>query len=94
MFIRILRNWLLLAARNRWLLITLHRKVDYLMANFTEFDAKLDAVAAGVDGLEAAIAALKAEVAAGHVVSQEELDSLFAKAQAIGEDIADPSDQG
>jgi len=73
--------------------LVLLRKVDLLMATFLEVSAKLDVVAAGVNDLEAAIAQLKADVAEGHVITQAELDELMAKASAIGDDIADPSDQ-
>lgn len=76
-------------------LSSLLRKVIHLiMATFAELSAALDSVQAGVDGLEAAIKDLKAQVAAGHVITQAELDSLMTKAQAINADIADPSDQG
>ncbi len=64
------------------------------MATLTDVMNALDTIAAGVDGLEAAIADLKAQVAAGHVVTQDELDALSAKAAAIVEDLADTSDQG
>ena len=74
--------------------LTLRRKVDCLMATLAEVNAVLDAVAAGVDALEAAIADLKTQVAAGGVVSQAKLDALSAKAADIAADIADSSDQG
>jgi hypothetical protein len=78
----------------------------HILANLQEMNDKLDAIGAGVSAaasgvntLEDAIKALKAEVAAGHVVTQPELDALFDKAAAIGTaldsvnaDIADPSD--
>lgn len=70
------------------------RKVDCIMATFQELSDTLDKIASGVNGLEAAIADLKAQVAAGHVVSQAELDALGVKAAAISADIADTSDQG
>lgn len=74
--------------------VQLLRKGDILMATVTEIVASLDAVAAGVDGLEAAIAELKAKVAAGGVASQADLDAIAAKVAAIGADLVDTSDQG
>lgn len=68
------------------------RKVEEFMATLQELNDTLDAVAEGVNGLEAAIKDLKAQVAAGGVVSQADLDALFEKAKAIGSDIADTSD--
>lgn len=72
----------------------LKRRMCYFMATLQEVNDKLDAVATGVDALEDAIAALKAEVAAGHVITAAELDALGEKASAIVDDIADTSDQG
>jgi len=88
--LRILR---LLAVMNRKLNLLL-RKVDDLMSTFQEVSDALDSIQAGVNDLETAIADLKAQVAAGHVVTQEELDVLGAKAAAINTDLADKSDQG
>ena len=65
-----------------------------IMATLKELNDLIDGVAVGVDGLEAAIKDLKAQVAAGSPVSQADLDALVAKVQAIGTDIADTSDQG
>ena len=70
------------------------RKVDHIMSTLKELNDLLDGVATGVDGLETAIKDLKAQVAAGSPVSQADLDALVTKVQAIGADIADPSDQG
>ena len=81
-------------SQTRFLLFLLLRGVTQIMATLVEVNAKLDQIATGVDGLETAIAELKAQVAAGHVVSQEELDALGAKAAAIFADIQDTSDQG
>ena len=64
------------------------------MATLAEVNAALDAVASGVDGLEAHIKDLKAQVAAGSAVTQADLDALAAKAAAVSADIADTSDQG
>lgn len=75
-------------------LTRLLRKQGQLMSTFAEVKAQLEAVATGVDNLEAAIADLKAQVAAGHVITQAELDELGALAAAIGADISDTSDQG
>lgn len=63
------------------------------MANLKDLNDTLDKVAAGVDSLEASIKDLKAQVAAGGVVTQTDLDALVAKAAAIVADIADTSDQ-
>jgi len=63
------------------------------MATLAEVKAKLTDIAAGVNGLEDAIKALKEQVANGGLVSQADLDALMAQAQAIGDDIADGSDQ-
>lgn len=63
-----------------------------VMAKVEELFAMLDTIADGVNALEADIKELKAQVAAGQPVSQEQLDALFAKAQSIGSDIADTSD--
>jgi uncharacterized protein YoxC len=76
------------------MLLQLLRKVNFIMATLQEVNDTLDAVAAGVNGLEAQIADLKAQVAAGSPVSQAQLDDLAAKAAAIGADIADTTDQG
>lgn len=64
------------------------------MATLAEVKALLSSVADGVNGLEASIADLKKQVAEGHVITQAELDELFAQAKAIGDDISDTSDQG
>lgn len=64
------------------------------MATLQELNATLDAVATGVDALEASIADLKKQVAAGGAVTQTDLDALAAKASAISADIADTTDQG
>jgi uncharacterized protein YoxC len=74
--------------------VLLLRKVGKIMATLAELNSAIDAVATGVDGLEAAIADLKAQLAAGSPVTQADLDALFDKVQAIGADIADASDQG
>lgn len=66
---------------------------EILMANFQEVKDGLSALAAGVDSLEQKIKDLKAEVAAGHVISQAELDELGALVSAISADAADDSDQ-
>lgn len=68
-------------------------KVNNIMATVKDISDKLDSVAAGVDGLEAEIKALKAQVAAGGAVSEADLDGLLAKVDAIGTDISDTSDQ-
>lgn len=70
------------------------RKLGQLMSTFAEVKSTLQNVATGVDNLEAAIADLKRQVAEGHVITQAELDELGTLASAIGDDIADPSDQG
>ena len=75
-------------------LCVITHKLGGIMANLAEVKAVLASVSAGVDGLESAIADLKAQVAAGHVITQAELDELHAQAKAIGDDIADTSDQG
>lgn len=64
------------------------------MATVQEIQDALATIAAGVDALEAAIADLKAKVAAGGVATQADLDALGAKAAAIVADLADASDQG
>lgn len=64
------------------------------MATVEELRASLDSIASGVDALEQGIKDLKAQVAAGGVVSQADLDALAAKAAEIVADIADVSDQG
>jgi hypothetical protein len=69
-------------------------RLDCIMATLAEVNEKLDAVAAGVDGLEAMIVDLKKQVADGSAVTQADLDALFAKAESIGADISDTSDQG
>lgn len=66
---------------------------EQIMANLKDLNDTLDKVAAGVDSLEASIKDLKAQVAAGGVVTQTDLDALVAKAAAIVADIADTSDQ-
>lgn len=75
-------------------LVLLLRKGHTIMANLQDLKAAIAAVAKGVDGLEEAITGLKAQLAAGGAVTQADLDELFASVQAIGADIADPSDQG
>jgi uncharacterized protein YoxC len=65
-----------------WLEI-LQRKVSKLMADFNELSNDLDAIAAGVGQLSQEIKDLKAQVAAGSPVSQEQLDGLASKAVAI-----------
>lgn len=84
---------LILVLFTSYQLIHIKRKVYCIMATFAEVKATLASVAAGVDSLEDAIKALKAEVAAGKVITQVELDELAAAAAAIGTDIADTSDQ-
>ena len=66
---------------------------ETFMATVQELRDALAAVAAGVDKLEAGIKDLKAQVAAGGVVSQADLDELAASAAAVVADIADTSDQ-
>lgn len=73
--------------------VLIHCKLGGIMATLQELNDKLDSVAAGVNGLEDAIKALKEQVANGGVVTQAELDGLMAKATAIGDDISDNSDQ-
>lgn len=75
-------------------IIYLVGKVDKIMATVQEIQDALATIAAGVDALEAAIADLKAKVAAGGVATQADLDALGAKAAAIVADLADASDQG
>lgn len=75
-------------------ILLLLRKVSIIMAKLQDLKDALAAVATGVDGLEAAITALKEQIASGTPVTQEELDALLTSVQAIGADIADPSDQG
>ena len=70
------------------------RRVNCIMASVEELRASLDSIASGVDALEKGIADLKAQVKAGGVVSQADLDALAAKAAEIVADIADTSDQG
>lgn len=65
-----------------------------IMATLAEVNATLDSVADGVNALEAQIADLKAQVAAGSAVTQADLDALGEKAAGIAADIADTSDQG
>lgn len=77
-----------------WVIYLLIRKADEIMATLKELNDTLDEVAAGVNGLEAAIADLKKQVVAGSAVTQADLDALAAKAAAIGDDIKDTSDQG
>lgn len=84
----------LLAVSTKSTVDTLLRKVGDLMSTFADVNAMLADVAAGVDRLEAAIADLKMQVAAGHVITQEELDTLGAHAASISADISDTSDQG
>lgn len=70
------------------------RRMGCIMSTVADIKAVLDGVATGVDSLEKAIADLRAQVAAGGVATQEDLDALMAQAKAIGDDIADTSDQG
>lgn len=70
------------------------RKLGSMASTFAEVKATLESVATGVNGLEAAIADLKAKVAAGAVITQAELDALGKQASDIVADIADTSDQG
>jgi len=63
------------------------------MATVAELKASLASIADGVNALEAGIVDLKAQVAAGGVVSQADLDELAQKAADIVADIADTSDQ-
>jgi hypothetical protein len=63
------------------------------MSTFQDVKDMLDSIAAGVNGLEASIADLKAQVAGGHVITQEELDQLGAQTSAIVADLADTTDQ-
>jgi predicted nucleic acid-binding Zn-ribbon protein len=72
------------------LLLTLHRKVDKIMATEQELQADLDAIKAAVDALPARFATLnqtivdlQAQIAAGTPVSQDQLDALKAEADAI-----------
>lgn len=83
-----------LAVANLAITLTLLRKVDTMAATFAEVKATLEAVASGVDKLEAQIAELKAEVARGGVITQDQLDQLQKAAADIGSDINDTSDQG
>lgn len=53
------------------------------MADFKELDSDIDDIASGVTFLATEIKALKDQVAAGSPVSQEQLDALDAKAEAI-----------
>ena len=64
-----------------------------LMASVKELKDQLQAVADGVNALEAGIKDLKAQVAAGGVASQADLDELSAKAAEIVADLKDTSDQ-
>jgi uncharacterized protein YlxW (UPF0749 family) len=63
---------------------------DTLLANQQELSDELDAIKTAVDAVKATgqaqvaeIAALKAQIAAGTPVTQEQLDSLDAKADSI-----------
>jgi len=71
----------------------LNQHQGVIMATLAELNAKVDAVAEGVNSLEASIKALKEQVENGGLVSQADLDALMAKVTAIGDDISDPSDQ-
>lgn len=77
-----------------WFLYQTNHKLGGIMATLTELQSLMDSVASGVDALEAAIADLKTQVGNGGVVTQEDLDALHARAQAIVDDIAETSDQG
>ena len=63
------------------LLVNLNRKVGALMAKFTEVDANMDTLSANVTELIREVGLL---VAAGPgVITQEQLDSLNTKIQAV-----------
>jgi cell division protein FtsB len=74
--------------------IQLLQNVGNIMATVQELKDALASIADGVNALEQGIKDLKAQVAAGGVVSQADLDELAAKAAEIVSDIADTSDQG
>lgn len=69
-------------------------QVGQMAKTFAEVKASLDAIAAGVNSLEASIADLKDQVANGGAITQEQLDALGQEAADIVADIADTSDQG
>lgn len=85
-------------------LAELHRKVDLVMAKVKDVETLLDQVntvtntiAAKVTAEQAEIAALKAQIATGTPVSQEQLDAIAARLgtvatslEAIAADPADP----
>lgn len=79
---------------NDLVLLTVLRGNLGIMSTLAEVKDMVAKVAAGVDALEAKIAELKKAVADGHVISQDELDALSQSIKAIGDDIADPADQG
>jgi len=63
------------------------------MATVQELKDSLKAIGEGVDALELGLKDLKAQVAAGGVVSQADLDELAAKAAEVVADIKDTTDQ-
>jgi len=81
--------------------LTIHNlKLNTIMSTFEELSAKLDAqtavitdVKTSLDAVDLDIAGLKTQISnlppAGSVITQEQLDSLSAKADAVSQGLAD-----
>lgn len=67
--------------------------LDEMVATLAELQEKSVAINDGMDVVLAHIAELRALIAAGGVVSQEQLDSLFAAAQAVKAELTVAADE-
>lgn len=73
----------------RQLIISLHRKVDKLMADLTALNAALDDLAGEEASVVTELQRLSALIASGGSVSQSDIDALTARVTSVSQGLKD-----